>query len=115
MLWGTTEESFTEMKLHIDTAATCNTLSELSRHALHPNTAIEHSPYSPYLLYPNGDAKPMRPRGQIVLLCDREGRYETLLFQVLPNELMDCRPALLFRADSERLGLISIKPEKSSQ
>ena len=75
MLWGTTEESFTEMKLHIDTAATCNTLSELSRHALHPNTAIEHSPYSPYLLYPNGDAKPMRPRGQIVLLCDREGCF----------------------------------------
>ena len=101
-----TEEALTlEMKLQIDIAATCNAISELSLHTLNRNVAIQHSPY---LLYPYGDARPIRPHGQIVLLCEREGRYETFPFQVVPNELMDDKPALLSGTECERLGLISI-------
>ena len=84
-----------EQQPHVTLSVSC--------HCMRYN-AIQHSPY---VLY-ECDAMHMRPRGQIVLLCEREGRYETLIFQVLPNELMGDKPALLSGTDSERPSLISI-------
>ena len=51
---SSTGQHYTLMKLQIDTAATCNTISEVSLNALKPNIELQQSPY---LLYPYGDAR----------------------------------------------------------
>ena len=100
---------FIPMTFQIDTAATCNTLSEDALHRLMPKMKLTKSPY---LLHPYGDAEPLKPLGQIDLLCERDGRYETLTFQVLPRDVMMNKPALLSGSDCETLGLIIIKADE---
>ena len=97
------------MTFQIDTAATCNTLSEDTLLRLMPNMKLTKSPY---LLHPYGDAQPLKPLGQIDLLCERNSRYETLTFQVLPRDVMLDKPALLSGSDCETLGLIIIKADE---
>jgi len=64
---------------------------------------------SPYLHHPYGDSQPLKPLGQIDLLCKRNKRYESLTFQILPRDIMMNKPALLSGCDCEALGLIAIK------
>ena len=97
------------MTFHIDTAATCNTLSEDTLRRLMPNMKLTKSPY---LLHPYGDAQPLKPLGQIDLLCERNRRYEILTFQVLPRDVMLDKPALFSGSDCETLGLIIIKADE---
>ena len=104
-----TGSKFIPMTFQIDTAATCNTLSEDALHRLMPKMKLTKSPY---LLHPYGDAQPLKPLGQIDLLCERDGRYETLTFQVLPRDVMMNKPALLSGSDCETLGLIIIKADE---
>lgn len=104
-----TGRKFTPMTFQIDTAATCNTLSEDALLKLTPNMTLTKSPY---LLHPYGDARPLKPLGQIELLCERNKRYKTLTFQVLPRDVMANKPALLSGSDCEALGLITIKADE---
>jgi hypothetical protein len=46
------------------------------------------------------------------LLCERERKFETLTFEVLPPSVMQNKPGLLSGTDSERLGLITIKTDE---
>jgi len=68
--------------------------------------------HSPYLLHPYGNSTPLKPLGEVQLLCDQQDRYETLVFQVLPDHVMGSKPALLSGGDSEHLGLVSIKSDE---
>lgn len=65
---------------------------------------------SPYLLQPYGNTSPLRPLGQVELLYQRDNQYDTLTFQILPDDMAN-KPALLSGADSERLGLIRIESD----
>ena len=64
---------------------------------------------SPYLLHPYGNTRPLRPLGQVELVCHRNNHYDTLTFQILPDDIMANKPALLSGGDSERLGLVRIE------
>ena len=101
-----TGNKFTPVTFQIDTAATCNTLSEDTLLRLMPNMTLRKSPY---LLHPYGDSQPLKPLGQIDLLCERNKRYESLTFQILPRDVMMNKPALLSGSDYEALGLITIR------
>lgn len=104
-----TGAQYTAVQFQIDTAATCNTIADSMLAQLQPGVKIKHSPY---LLFPYGDSDPIRPIGQVDLLCEREHKYELLKFQVLPGEMLKNKPALLSGADSEKLGLIQIKADE---
>ena len=104
-----TGNKFPPVTSQIDTAATCNTLSEDVLLKLTPNTKLTKSPY---LLHPYGDSPLLKPLGQIDLLCERNNRYEPLTFQILPRHVMMKKPALLSGSDCEALGLIIIKVHK---
>lgn len=105
LFMSSTGTNFTPVKLQIDTAATCNTLAEGMLRRLKPYPKLRHSPH---LLYPYGNSKPLKPLGQVDLVCDYHNRYETLQFQVLPDSVMGSKPALLSGRDSEHLGLVTI-------
>ena len=66
---------------------------------------------SPYLLHPYGNTRPLRPLGQVELVCHRNNHYDTLTFQILPDDIMANKPTLLSGADSERLGLVRIESD----
>ena len=104
-----TGNKFTPVTFQIDTAATCNTLSEDVLLKLMPNMKITKSLY---LLHPYGDSKPLKPLGQIGLLCKRNKRYEPLKFQKIPRNVMMNKPALLSGSDCKALGPIIIKAHK---
>ena len=73
--------------------------------SLLPDAELKRSPYRLYLY---GNSKPLEPEGQVDLMCERENKYETLTFQVLPDSSIGCKPALLLGSDSERLELIKV-------
>ena len=95
--------TFTQVKFQVDSTATQNAMSRSTLHSLVPDAELKRSPYR---LYPYGNPKPLEPEGQVDLVCERENKYETLTFQVLPDSSIGCKPALLLGSDSERLGLI---------
>ena len=100
-----TGSSFTPVTLQIDTAASCNTLSLGTLNTLGPKSK------SPYLLYPYGNRHPLRPLGQVKLVCQKNKLYETLTFQILPDDIMGNKPALLSGGDSECLSLVRIEAD----
>ena len=67
---------------------------------------------SPFLLHPYGDSAPIRPVGQAEVVCERETKFYTILFQVLPDNVMVGKPALLSGTDSIRLGLVTIEADE---
>lgn len=104
-----TGNKFTSVTFQIDTTATCNTLSEDTLLRLMPNMKLRKSPY---LLHPYGNSQPLKPLGQIDLLCERNKRYEPLTFQILTRDVMMNKPALLSGSNCEALGLITIRAHK---
>ena len=86
--------------------------SSLVQHSLswHPQYPGPKSK-SPYLLYPYGNRHPLRPLGQVKLVCQKNKLYETLTFQILPDDIMGNKPALLSGGDSERLSLVRIEAD----
>ena len=103
-----TGSHFQPITLQIDTAASCNTLSHSTLTTLGQDIQMSKSPY---LLQPYGNTRPLRPLGQVELLYQRDNQYDTLTFQILPDDIMANKPALLSGADSERLGLIRIESD----
>ena len=91
---STSGSTFTQVKFQIDTAATCNTMSLSTLRSLLPDAELKRSPYRLYLY---GNSKPLEPEGQVDLVCERENKYETLTFQVLPDSSFVCKPAYLCR------------------
>ena len=67
---------------------------------------------SSYLLHPYGDSHLLKPLGQTDLLCQRNKRYQSLTFQILPREVMMNKPALPSGSDCKALGLITIRAHK---
>ncbi len=98
-----------QLNFQIDTAATCNTILEATVKSKLPDAHIK---YSPYLLHPYGNGPPIRPLGQVELICERPDAYHILRLQVLPDSIMANKPALLSGTDSELLGLIKINADE---
>ena len=44
-------------------------------------------------------------------MCERDTRFHTLLFQVLPDNVMKGKPALLLGSDSVRLRLVNVNAD----
>ena len=101
--------TFTQVKFQVDSTATQNAMSLSTLHSLLPDAELKRSPYH---LYPYGNPKPLEPEGQVDLVCERENKYKTLTFQVLPDSSIGCKPALLSGSDSERLGLIKVHADE---
>ena len=100
---------FRHAKFQMDTAATCNTISERTVKELFPTL---HPTKSPFLLFPYGDSKPIKPLGQVDLVCERQNKYYLLTFQILPANVMEKKPALLSGKDCERMGLIKVHADE---
>ena len=96
---------FKTIKLQIETAATCNTIAFKDFSTLPGRLQLKKSPF---LLHPYGDSAPIRPVGQAEVVCERETKFYTVLFQVLPDSVMVGKPALLSGTDSIRLGLATV-------
>lgn len=101
-----TGSKITSTTFQEDTVATCNTLTE---DALLKLILVMKLTKSPYLLHPYGHARPLKPIGQIDLLCERNKRYESLIFQIFPCDVMMNKPTLLSRFKCNTLGLTIIK------
>ena len=102
---SSTGRHFHHIKFQIDTAATCNTISEST---IQHNFSDAQISKSPYLLYPYGNSKPIKPIDQVSLLCERKKRYHNLTFQILPDVVMQEKPALLSGKDCIQMGLVNI-------
>ena len=100
---------FCHAKFQMDSAATCNTISEHTVKQLFPTL---HPTKSPYLLFPYGDSKPIKPLGQVDLVCERQNKYYLVTFQILPADVMENKPALLSGKDCERMGLIKVHADE---
>lgn len=106
---STAGHKFPYAKFQMDTAATCNTISELTVKQLFPTL---HPTKSPFLLFPYGDSKLIKPLGQVDLVCKRKNKYNLLTFQILPADIMETKPALLSRKNCERMGLIKVHADE---
>ena len=100
-----TGHNFRHVKFQMDTAATCNTISEQTVKQLYPTLRPTKSSF---LLFPYGDSKPIKPLGQVDLVCERQNKYYLLTFQIRPADIMENKPALLSGKDCERMGLIKV-------
>ena len=54
----------------------------------------------------------MEPDGPVDLVCERQDRYVTHTFQILPDSSIGSKPVLLSGSDSERLGLITVHADE---
>ena len=99
-----TGSHFQPITFHIDTAASCNTLSHSTLTTLGQDI---HMSKSFFLLQPYENTRPVRPLRQVF----GSTQYVTLTFQILPDDIMVNKPALLSGGDIERLGLIRIESD----
>ena len=67
------------------------------------------------VLRPYGNGPVIRPCGHVELLCERNNQYYTLKFQVLPDEAMCGKPALLSAADCVKMDILQIKADEVHQ
>ena len=100
-----TGQTFHPVKFQIDIGALCNTISDETVAELFPELRLHKSIH---LLIPYGASKPIKPVGQLELLCEKNNRYFTLCFQVIPTHIMGNKPALLSGRDCESMGIITI-------
>lgn len=63
------DSTFIQGKFQIDSVVTCSTLSLNTLNSLLPD--VEHK-WSPYHSYPYGISKPLKPEGQVYLMCERK-------------------------------------------
>ena len=95
--------------MQLDTASTTNTLAVDDLQTMCPVGFDIHSlikPSSAILrTYEGGVIKPV---GQVELVCETQGQFHTLHFQLLTKDVMGSQPPLLSGSDCVRLGLIEI-------
>ena len=101
--------TFKKVKFQIHTAATCNTVSASALRSFIPDAEVNCSSYR---LHPYGNSKPLHPFSREELLCETSNKFDTLIFQVLPDSCIVIKPALLSVRDSGRLGLIRVQADE---
>ena len=103
------KNSFAWKTLQLDTASTTNTLAVDDLRKMCPAGFDIHGlikPSSAILrTYGGGVIKPV---GQVELVCETQGKFHTLQFQLLNKDVMGSQPPLLSGFDCVRLGLIEI-------
>ena len=101
--------SYKDVRIQIDSAASMNTIPEKLIKGAFPAIEMKRSPY---LLSPYMNTKPFRPLGQVELVCERGGKFHSLLFQVIADKDIGDKPALISGEDSEALGLLRIEADE---
>ena len=95
--------------LQLDTASTINTVAVDDLRIMCPAGFDIHGLIKPSTAilrtYGGGVIKPV---GQVELVCETQGKFHTLQFQLLNKDVMGSRPPLLSGSDCVRLGLIEI-------
>jgi len=86
VLASSTGRKFNSVKFQIDTAATCNTISESPVNKLFPDLKINSLSH---LLFPYGNSKPIKPIGQIELLCEKNIDTLHYAFKSSPHVLWE--------------------------
>lgn len=99
---------YTNLRFQINSAATCNTISHGIIQKHFPDTKLQESRY---LLHPYGDSRPIKPIGQITLLCEKFKKYHTVVFQVVPSNIMNGKPALLSGKECVNMRIIKINSD----
>ena len=93
--------------MQLDTFSTTNTLSVDDLRTICPAVFDIHGlmkPSSAILrTYGGGVIKPM---GQVELVCETQGKFHTLQFQLLNKDVMGLQPPLLSGSDCVRLELL---------
>ena len=101
---------FTWKTLQLDTASTTHTLAVEDLRSMGPAWVDIHGlikPSSAILrTYGGGIIKPV---GQIELVCETQGKFHTLQFQLLNKDVMGSQPPLLSGSDCVRLGLVEMR------
>ena len=101
---------FTWKTLQLDTASTTNTLAVEDLRSMCPAGVDIHGlikPSSAILrTYGGGIIKLV---GQIELVCETQGKFHTLQFQLLSKDVMESKPPLLSGSDCVTLGLVEIR------
>ena len=101
---------FTWKTLQLDTASTTNTLAVEDLRSMCSAGVDIHcliKPSSAILrTYGGGVIKPVE---QIDLVCETQGKFHTLQFQLLNKDVMGSQPPLLSGSDCVRLGLVEIR------
>ncbi len=100
---------FKTLKAQIDTGATCNTIAYKDIDSLPGKVKLTKSSCC---LYPYGNSSPIHTVGQVELICERDSRFHTLTFQVLPDDVMIGKPPLLSGTDCVRLGLVQVDADE---
>lgn len=100
--------AYTNLRFQIDSAATCNTVSHDIIQKHFPDTKLQESRY---LLHPYGDSRPIKPIEQITLLCEKYKKYHTVVFQVVPSNIMNGKPALLSGKECVNMRIIKINSD----
>ena len=95
--------------LQLDTASTTNTLAVDDLRTMCPAVFDIHGLIKPstaiLCTYGGGVIKPV---GQVELVCETHGKFHTLQFQLLNEDVMGSQPPPLSGSDCVRLGLIEI-------
>ena len=99
-------------RFQIDSGASCNTLAKSVLTRAFPGLVLAKSKS---VLRPYGNGPVIRPCGHVELLCERNNQYFTLKFQVLPDEAMCGKPALLSAADCVKMDILQIKADEVHQ
>ena len=104
------KQFFTWKTLQLETTSTTNTLAVEDLRSMSPAGVDIHcliKPSSASLrTYGGGVIKPV---GQIDLVCETQGKFHTLRFQLLNKDVMGSQPPLLSGSDCVRLGLVEIR------
>ena len=104
--------SYASVRMQIDTAATCNTISHSTLRKIPGNPKLVKSQLS---LHPYGNGKPIKPLGEVQLICERDSQFHLLLFQVISDDIMQGKPALISGTDSVKLGLVTVDADEIFQ
>ena len=101
---------FHHLPFQIDTAATCNTMSESVLKQKFPEAKMDKANV---VLKPYGkESKPIKALGKVQLICERKKNYYVTNFVVMRAEHMGSKPALLSGEDCEKMGIVKIDADE---
>ena len=96
------------VRSHIDSGGSCSTISLGQLRSAFPNIGLDKSKA---VLRPYGNGSAIRPCGQVTLTCKRDSRFHMIQLQVLPDTIMQGKPALLSACDSVAMIFLGLRQD----
>ena len=94
------------VRFQIDSGTSCSTISLGQLRSAFPNIGLDKSNLRPY-----GNGSASRPCGQVTLTCEHDSRFHMIQLQVLPDTIMQGKPALLSASDSVAMDILRIEAD----